>query len=191
MRDCANCFHRKPVLKEDGTWTAECEKWDCEFQNRENMIEKTEAKQGDLISRSVLKEIWELYEKYQPSLATNVYEFGVALKGLIDNAPTVEPEKVLIANVTFDTEKLKELTDDIVERIKSGEIVLQDERIIKCKDCKHRVKEWREDRRMKDKGYWVYGCKHFGEIMGYWGWGGYDDEFCSDAEKADMGGEKE
>ena len=40
MRDCANCFHRKPVLKEDGTWTAECEKWDCEFQSRENMIEK-------------------------------------------------------------------------------------------------------------------------------------------------------
>ena len=113
----------------------------------------------------------------------------------IDNAPTVEPQKVPIANVTFDTEKLKELTDEIVERIKSGEIVLQDERlkgeIIKCKDCKHRVKEWREDKRMKDKGYWVYGCKHFGEIMGYWGWGGYDDEFCSDAEKADMRGEKD
>ena len=45
---------------------------------------------NDLISRSALKEIWELYEKYQPSLATNVYEFGVALKGIIDNAPTVE-----------------------------------------------------------------------------------------------------
>lgn len=41
---------------------------------------------GDTISRSVLQEIWELYEKYQPSLATNVYEFGVALKGIIDNA---------------------------------------------------------------------------------------------------------
>ena len=51
MRDCANCFHRKPVLKEDGTWTADCEKWDCEFLSRENMIEKTEAKGGDLISR--------------------------------------------------------------------------------------------------------------------------------------------
>jgi len=50
MRDCANCFHRKPVLKEDGTWTAECEKWDCEFQSRENMVEKTEAKQGEWIN---------------------------------------------------------------------------------------------------------------------------------------------
>ena len=47
---------------------------------------------GDLISRSVLKEIWELYEKYQPSLATNVYEFGVALKGIIDNTSTFEPD---------------------------------------------------------------------------------------------------
>ena len=38
MRDCENCFHRKPVLKEDGTWTAECEKWDCEFQSRDEMV---------------------------------------------------------------------------------------------------------------------------------------------------------
>ena len=44
MRDCANCFHRKPVLKEDGTWTAECEKWDCEFQSRENMVEPIRCK---------------------------------------------------------------------------------------------------------------------------------------------------
>ena len=44
----------------------------------------------------------------------------------IDNAPTVEPEvkEVPIATVTFDMEKLKELTNDIVERIKSGEIVV-------------------------------------------------------------------
>ena len=49
---------------------------------------------------------------------------------IIDNAPTVEPEikKVPIANITFDEEKLKELTDEIVERIKNGEIVLKDER---------------------------------------------------------------
>ena len=55
--------------------------------------------------------------------------------------------------------------------------------IIKCKDCKHQVKEWREDKRMKNKGYWVYGCEHFGELMGYWGFGGNDNEFCSDAER--------
>lgn len=59
----------------------------------------------------------------------------------------------------------------------------QGEPIIKCQDCKYRVKEWREDKRMKEKGYWVYGCEHFGEIMGYWGFGGNDNEFCSDAEQ--------
>ena len=66
----------------------------------------------------------------------------------IDNAPTVELEvkKVPIASVTFDTEKLKELTDGIVESIKNGELVLQDERPqgewiagengnIKCNQC--------------------------------------------------------
>lgn len=47
---------------------------------------------NDSISRSTLKEIWELYEKYQPCLATNVYEFGVALKGIIENAPAVRNE---------------------------------------------------------------------------------------------------
>ena len=140
MRDCANCFHRKPVLKEDGTWTAECEKWDCEFQSRENMIEKTEAKGGDLISRSALKKAVEELVVGGAEGLKNYYENGSKsdenswIGGvydaweLIDNAPTVEPQKVPIANVTFDTEKLKELTDDIVERIKSGEIVLQDER---------------------------------------------------------------
>jgi len=60
--------------------------------------------------------------------------------------------------------------------------------IVKCPNCKYRVKEWREDKRMKEKGYWVYGCKHFGDIMGYWGFGGSDNEFCSDAERADMRG---
>ena len=44
-RDCANCFHRKPVLKDDGTWTAECEKWDCEFQDRSDMISRRELVQ--------------------------------------------------------------------------------------------------------------------------------------------------
>lgn len=60
---------------------------------------------------------------------------------------------------------------------------VEGETIIKCKDCKYQVKEWREDKRMKDNGYWVYGCEHFGEIMGYWGFGGNDNEFCSDAEQ--------
>ena len=84
MRDCANCFHRKPVLKEDGTWTAECEKWDCEFQSRENMIEKTKAMNNDSISRRDIKDhIGELLLVYSGE------ELANAILNAIDNAPTV------------------------------------------------------------------------------------------------------
>ena len=87
MRDCANCFHRKPVLKEDGTWTAECEKWDCEFQSRENMIEKTKAMNNDLISRSALKEAIRDNPYLLEHLDDDNFE---CILGIIDNAPTVE-----------------------------------------------------------------------------------------------------
>ena len=90
-----------------------------------------------------------------------------AIDRIIDNAPTVD--------TTFKEVVAYEYGQKSVERP-------QGESIIKCKDCKYQIKEWREDRRMKDKGYWAYGCKHFGEIMGYWGFGGNDNEFCSDAE---------
>lgn len=55
--------------------------------------------------------------------------------------------------------------------------------LIRCKDCKHQVKEWRDDKRLKDKGYWVYGCKVMSDLCGYWAWFGQDNEFCSDAER--------
>lgn len=54
--------------------------------------------------------------------------------------------------------------------------------IIRCKDCKHQVKEWREDKRFKDDGYWVYGCEVIGDVCGYWALFGHNDEFCSEAE---------
>lgn len=49
---------------------------------------------------------------------------------VIDNAPTVEPEKVLVANVTFDKDQLEQIVRDrVIEPIKNGELVLQtDER---------------------------------------------------------------
>jgi len=55
--------------------------------------------------------------------------------------------------------------------------------VVRCKDCKYRLKEWRGDKRLKDKGYWVYACEHFAELMGYWGWGGNDYDFCSRGER--------
>ena len=56
------------------------------------------------------------------------------------------------------------------------------ERPIKCKDCKYQIKEFRADKRMKDGGYWVYGCEFFGDLIGYWAWGGEDNQYCSEAE---------
>ena len=55
--------------------------------------------------------------------------------------------------------------------------------IIRCKDCKHRIVEFRTDKRMKNGGYYVYACKEFGELCGYWVWGGEAEQFCSDAER--------
>jgi len=59
--------------------------------------------------------------------------------------------------------------------------------LIRCKDCKHQVKEWRDDKRLKDKGYWVCGCEVISEICGYWAWLGQDDDFCSEAERRSDG----
>ena len=79
--------------------------------------------------RKLLSEQAAAAEQQAKSYSTlMLYEIANTVEDVCDNTPTVEPKKVLITNVTFDEEKLKELTDNIVERIKSGEIVLQDER---------------------------------------------------------------
>ena len=123
---------------------------------------------GDLISRSALKEEIENLIGYSLS-----YE---AILNAIDNAPTVEA-----VPLDFHEKCMDKTVRELLEVRTKGEI-------IKCKDCKYRIKEWREDKRMKEKGYWVYGCSHFGSLAGYWCFGGSDNEFCSDAERAKMKG---
>ena len=61
----------------------------------------------------------------------------------IDNAPTVKSTFKPIAEVKFNKEQLQEIVDKA---------------IIRCQVCKHQKKYWHEDRRMKEKGYWIYGC---------------------------------
>ena len=87
---------------------------------------------NDLISRSALK------KQFAKKCVHNCYYCKSAIWdkkteryncGLIDNAPAVDPEKVLIANVTFDEEKLKDsVQTEVIEKIKSGELVIKDER---------------------------------------------------------------
>lgn len=43
-RDCENCIHRVPKLNSDGTWTAECESWNCNYQNRKEILETFNAR---------------------------------------------------------------------------------------------------------------------------------------------------
>jgi hypothetical protein len=38
-RDCKNCIHKVPYLRDDGTWGAECESWNCEFLSRKACID--------------------------------------------------------------------------------------------------------------------------------------------------------
>lgn len=54
--------------------------------------------------------------------------------------------------------------------------------VIKCKDCKYQKKYWHEDNRMKERGYWIYGCELIDDsFIGTPVWG-EDDQFCSSAE---------
>ena len=126
---------------------------------------------GDLISREALKKAIEQGEGF--SWDSYGKDDLCVRKKYIDNAPTVEIPTELCKGCRF-----LEDCETCEEKLRP-----QGETVIKCKDCKYQVKEWREDKRMKENGYWVYGCKHFGEIMGYWGFGGNDNEFCSDAEQ--------
>ena len=118
---------------------------------------------NDLISREALK------KKLTPiKLYGGVYCKAITEKD-IDNAPTVEPKKeiVPVCKVTFDKEQLQEIVDKA---------------IIRCQDCKHQKKYWHEDRRMKEKGYWIYGCDLIDDsFVGTPVWGA-DNQFCSSAE---------
>lgn len=77
---------------------------------------------SDLISREALRKAFH----------ERIWHFDKSswdeANALIDNAPTIDPEKVLIANVNFDEDKLKEIVQtEVIDRIKNGELVLKEE----------------------------------------------------------------
>ena len=55
--------------------------------------------------------------------------------------------------------------------------------IVRCRDCKHQVKEWRTGKRLKNKGYMVCGCEVVGDACGFGALLGQDDDYCSFAER--------
>lgn len=57
---------------------------------------------------------------------------------------------------------------------------------IRCKDCANQEKIFHEDRRYKEGGYYIYGCKLNSDPFVSHCVDGLDDEFCSSAiEKGD------
>ena len=99
---------------------------------------------GDLISREELKNHKFVGNKFvQIGGRTNgktlrainqAYQQGWndAIDAIIDNAPTVEvePEKIAIANVSFDENKLKEIVKtEVIDKIKNGEWIPVSERL--------------------------------------------------------------
>lgn len=58
--------------------------------------------------------------------------------------------------------------------------------VIRCKDCRHQVKEWRDDKRFKGNGYYACGCDIVGDACGYWALLGQDYDYCSMAERKEV-----
>ena len=55
--------------------------------------------------------------------------------------------------------------------------------VVRCKYCKHRCKIWHADKRMKEKGYWIYSCKRNSDPFVSHTVNGYDDEYCCYGER--------
>ena len=142
---------------------------------------RTKTHSCDLISRQAAidailavtgnSSVRELYEHVQEHGLSEMWSGGVnAAIDIIIAVPSAQPD-------------LSEYSDKLWKAAyERGKAEAQDE-IVRCKDCKHQVKEWRTDKRLKDKGYMVCGCKVVGDACGYWALLGQDDDFCSCAER--------
>lgn len=73
-----------------------------------------------------------------------------------------------------------ELDCEILNAIDNAPTV---ERPIRCKDCKHQTKNWHEDKRMKEGGYWVYNCDFIADPFVSASVSGEPEEYCSSAEQ--------
>ena len=87
---------------------------------------------GDQISRKTIEKIIVgMLEKWADGYCYIEIPTDDAIKEMksaIDYAETVEPEKVLLANVTFDEDKLKEIVQtEVIDKIKSGKLVVKKE----------------------------------------------------------------
>lgn len=82
------------------------------------------------------------------------------------------------------------ITDNPVEVMASAIAALEEQptadvvEVVRCKDCKWHTKDWHEDKRRKEGGYWVIGCDNHNIAERVYGLG-EDNQFCSYGERAD------
>ena len=55
--------------------------------------------------------------------------------------------------------------------------------VVRCKYCKHQCKIWHADKRMKEKGYWIYSCKRNSDPFVSHTVNGFNDEYCCYGER--------
>ena len=127
--------------------------------------EHTETHACDLISRQAAIDAHYEYCNKHPDAGFPVWSLKI-----LEDLPPAQPDMSGYSD---------KLWKKAYER---GKAEAQDE-IVWCKDCKHQIKEWRTDKRLKDKGYMVCGCEVVGDACGYWALLGQDDDYCSMAER--------
>ena len=68
----------------------------------------------------------------------------------------IDADKFILALMDASLSSVDEDTIlDLVDSIPTVDAVV----VTRCKDCKHQCKIWHADKRMKEKGYWIYSCK--------------------------------
>lgn len=105
-----------------------------------------------------------------------IEEIKERIKAAIEWGKSAETEEIKIraeqAVATFCEASLtakKLSTADVVE-------------VVRCKDCKYRHKEWYQDKRNKDGGYWIIGCGNDAIAERVYGLA-QDNDFCSYGER--------
>ena len=76
------------------------------------------------------------------------------------------------------SEIIVKLTDSRI-KLKGGEYARD---LVRCKDCKYRNKEWYQDKRHKDGGYWLVCCENDAIAERIYGLA-QDDDYCSYGER--------
>ena len=83
----------------------------------------------------------------------------------IAEAPTIKPKAKVIAQVTFDEDKLREIVHEEVERIKEEYDIVDNPdavSVVRCKECKFCVYHSVDDMyRCKKTHHWFYSTDHY------------------------------